>query len=284
MIDLSEEMLSMSKEMLSIPLHLWFISFRCHGLSLSFLCTWVSVSCLALFDTSTQRSCSQVSLHNHFPLNCFGRCTTYSIGTDLAQLQHYRKDCVGPLRKTCKDFRVNTVRDTTIWKYKELLIARTYETLSRLNFFTPLSHPWVATRCEGKVIMIVMLPWRTFRRRVRKRVNSHHSNGLVSLGIKMTSSDTTSIQVLSEDVIFLTFFVDSCWLLISFLSFCYTCFSYHWLLHVIPIIRSEGETPITSLVVSSVSCQSKCGSVRSAFIEKNKAIEGKMISEIEIDR
>lgn len=82
------------------------------------------------------RFSNQVSLHNHFPLNCFGRCTTYSIGTDIAHLQHYRKDCVGPLRKTCKDFRVNTVRDTTIWKYKDDLIARTTATLTDLGFIS----------------------------------------------------------------------------------------------------------------------------------------------------
>lgn len=75
-----------------------------------------------------------VSLHNHFPLNCFGRCTTYSIGTDIAQLQHYRKDCVGPLRKTCKDFRVNTIRDTTIWRYKDDMIHNCHKILTILGF------------------------------------------------------------------------------------------------------------------------------------------------------
>ncbi|RWS27472.1 Glycosyltransferase-like protein, partial [Leptotrombidium deliense] len=77
-----------------------------------------------------------LSLHNHFPLNCFGGCTTYSINTSLAHLQHYRKDCVGPLKNSCKtDFRVYTVRDTTIWKYKDELIARTTNVLQRLGFF-----------------------------------------------------------------------------------------------------------------------------------------------------
>lgn len=90
-----------------------------------------------------------VSLHNHFPLNCFGRCTTYSIGTDIAHLQHYRKDCVGPLRKSCKDFRVNTVRDTTIWRYKDALISRTSETLSRLHFIASSSPPSSSTVGSG---------------------------------------------------------------------------------------------------------------------------------------
>jgi hypothetical protein len=79
-----------------------------------------------------------LSLHNHFPLNCFGYCTTYSVGTDQAQLQHYRKDCVGPLRNACNsDFRAHTVRDTTIWRYKEPLIDRVTSVLKRLHFFAP---------------------------------------------------------------------------------------------------------------------------------------------------
>lgn len=75
-----------------------------------------------------------VSLHNHFPMNCFGQCTTYSIPTKLAHLQHYRKDCVGPLRQSCKnDFRVYTMRDTTIWKYKQQMIKRTTRVLNHLK-------------------------------------------------------------------------------------------------------------------------------------------------------
>jgi hypothetical protein len=77
-----------------------------------------------------------VSLHNHFPLNCFGSCTTYSINTDLAHLQHYRKDCVGPLKNSCKDFRAYTTRDATIFKYKEELIKRTTDVLNKLEFFS----------------------------------------------------------------------------------------------------------------------------------------------------
>lgn len=82
-----------------------------------------------------------VSLHNHFPLNCFGTCTTYSINTSLVHLQHYRKDCVGPLKNSCKtDFRVYTTRDTTIWRYKDDLIARTRDVLDTLGFFPTSAH------------------------------------------------------------------------------------------------------------------------------------------------
>ncbi|XP_023229298.1 uncharacterized protein LOC111629645 [Centruroides sculpturatus] len=78
-----------------------------------------------------------VSLHNHFPLNCLGTCTTFSINTSLAQLQHYRKDCVGSLKNSCKtDFRIHTIRDTIIWRYKDELVKRTANVLSKLGFFS----------------------------------------------------------------------------------------------------------------------------------------------------
>lgn len=77
-----------------------------------------------------------VSLHNHFPLNCFGSCTTYSVDPSLAHLQHYRKDCVGPLKDACKtDFRMYTTRDTTIWKYKDQLTENSNAVLKQLGFF-----------------------------------------------------------------------------------------------------------------------------------------------------
>ncbi|XP_022657968.1 uncharacterized protein LOC111248999 [Varroa destructor] len=77
-----------------------------------------------------------VSLHNHFPLNCFGSCTTYSVPPEIAQMQHYRKDCVGPLQKSCEsEFKSSTIRDTTIWRYKDELITRVTATLQKLDFF-----------------------------------------------------------------------------------------------------------------------------------------------------
>lgn len=81
-----------------------------------------------------------VSLHNHFPMNCFGQCTTYSVPVKLAHLQHYRKDCVGPLKQSCKnDFRMFTTRDTTIWKYKQQMIRRTTRVLNHLGLLTKSS-------------------------------------------------------------------------------------------------------------------------------------------------
>lgn len=79
-----------------------------------------------------------VTLHNHFPLACLGAgCTSYPIETEDAQLQHYRADCVKSLKKTCVEYRENSVLDTTIWRYKDQLVDRVTRTLETLGFFRP---------------------------------------------------------------------------------------------------------------------------------------------------
>lgn len=77
-----------------------------------------------------------LTLHNHFPLSCLsGSCTSYPIETTDAQLQHYRADCVKTLKKSCDEYKKNSVMDTTIWKYKEPLVARVSSTLRTLGYF-----------------------------------------------------------------------------------------------------------------------------------------------------
>lgn len=78
-----------------------------------------------------------LTLHNHFPMSCLGSvCTSYPIPTSDAQLQHYRADCVRTLKKTCVEYRGNSVMDTTIWKYKDALISKVTATLKNLGFFS----------------------------------------------------------------------------------------------------------------------------------------------------
>jgi len=76
-------------------------------------------------------------LHNHFPLGCLGGvCTSYPVDLELGHLQHYRNDCVSTLKKSCvKDFKNQTVKDTTIWRWKDQLIAKTTVPLLKLGFF-----------------------------------------------------------------------------------------------------------------------------------------------------
>ncbi|KAK0167529.1 hypothetical protein PV327_004916 [Microctonus hyperodae] len=77
-----------------------------------------------------------VTLHNHFPLACLGAgCTSYPIEIEDAQLQHYRVDCVKSLKKTCVQYRENSVMDKTIWRYKDELVNRVINTLNKLGFY-----------------------------------------------------------------------------------------------------------------------------------------------------
>ena len=75
-------------------------------------------------------------LHNHFPMGCLGGvCGSYPVDPSVAHLQHYRSDCVNALKKSCeKDFKNESVVDTTIWKHKEHLIKATREVLDTLGF------------------------------------------------------------------------------------------------------------------------------------------------------
>ena len=77
-------------------------------------------------------------LHNHFPLGCLGgRCHSDPVDTGVGHLQHYRQDCVKPLRKSClADFKSNSVKDTSLWKVKEKVIQRTTEALLQMGFFS----------------------------------------------------------------------------------------------------------------------------------------------------
>jgi len=81
-------------------------------------------------------------LHNHFPLGCLGGvCTSYPVDTGLGHLQHYRSDCVNTLKKSCKnDFKSVSVKDTTIWRWKDQVIQKTSDALLKLGFFGSSKH------------------------------------------------------------------------------------------------------------------------------------------------
>jgi hypothetical protein len=62
-------------------------------------------------------------------------------------LQHYRADCVKELKKSCAEFRQNSIKDTNIWNFKENLITRTADTLRNLGFFGSRD-VWADTKSE----------------------------------------------------------------------------------------------------------------------------------------
>ncbi|QQP41199.1 Putative LOC100164358 [Caligus rogercresseyi] len=75
-------------------------------------------------------------LHNHFPLGCLGVCTSYPVDISVGHLQHYRKDCVSTLKKSCdRDYKKVSVRDTSLWKWSSTIVNRSAEALSTLGFF-----------------------------------------------------------------------------------------------------------------------------------------------------
>lgn len=76
-----------------------------------------------------------LALHNHFPLACLGgACSSYALETRHARLQHYRADCVTALSKTCAELRAQPERDTSLWRWKDVLVARADEALTKLGF------------------------------------------------------------------------------------------------------------------------------------------------------
>lgn len=79
-----------------------------------------------------------LAMHNHLPMKClYGEnylCDNYQINTTFARLQHYRQNCLGHLsEEQCEAMSENPVRDITLWKWKDEVIARTRNTLKKLN-------------------------------------------------------------------------------------------------------------------------------------------------------
>lgn len=79
-----------------------------------------------------------LALHNHFPLACLGgACSSYALETRHARLQHYRADCVTALSKSCAELSSQPVRDTTLWRWRDRLVARVDRVLRALSFLPP---------------------------------------------------------------------------------------------------------------------------------------------------
>lgn len=81
-----------------------------------------------------------LTIHNHLPISCLsGYCDYFEIDTEDAQLQHYRVDCGNNLNQSdCDSLKKTTVRDTTIYKFKDQLILRTSLVLDALGFYKSL--------------------------------------------------------------------------------------------------------------------------------------------------
>lgn len=80
-----------------------------------------------------------VVMHNHFPMQCLNldRCDWSQIPTDVGKLQHYRKDCENYPKAECEGFHKDTVKDVTLWKIKDDLIANYKSAMTDLKSFNP---------------------------------------------------------------------------------------------------------------------------------------------------
>lgn len=82
-----------------------------------------------------------LTVFNHYPLACLkGPCSVYPVSTDVAQMQHYRVDCVKELHNYCYELRNASTMDTTLWKYKEKLIQQVHMVLEDLDWIRTLNN------------------------------------------------------------------------------------------------------------------------------------------------
>ena len=97
-----------------------------------------------VYDTMHSKSIHNtdyvVSVHSHLAITCLELvCYTSSVEKKIAQLQHYRETCQSPIsEELCTNYYKRfTSKDTTIWRYKKLLIDRVSTSLLKLGFIHP---------------------------------------------------------------------------------------------------------------------------------------------------
>ncbi|KAG5667358.1 hypothetical protein PVAND_015341 [Polypedilum vanderplanki] len=73
-------------------------------------------------------------VHNHLPIKCLKNeskfCKYFYIDDQDGFLAHYRDDCND---LECKESKLNPVKDTTLWKYKEEILRNFNKTIERLR-------------------------------------------------------------------------------------------------------------------------------------------------------
>ncbi|XP_045603841.1 uncharacterized protein [Procambarus clarkii] len=75
-----------------------------------------------------------VTVFNHHPMSCFDHCNVLLMPVEHAQMNHYRKDCVFPIRSKCPFFKNQTVFDNRLWIYKKNLTKNVQDALLHLGF------------------------------------------------------------------------------------------------------------------------------------------------------
>jgi len=81
-----------------------------------------------------------VLVHSHLAITCLeGKCNSYFVEPQIAQSQHYRETCQPSIgAKECYvKYKRLTIKDPTVWRYKNLLIERVSTSLLTLGFIDP---------------------------------------------------------------------------------------------------------------------------------------------------
>jgi hypothetical protein len=82
-----------------------------------------------------------IAVHNHFPMSCVGgddhtNCSVVHFDPDAAHLHHYRSTCAldpSEAEEDCSYYMRDSVRDTNLWKYKDMLIDRVTKALREIQ-------------------------------------------------------------------------------------------------------------------------------------------------------
>lgn len=79
---------------------------------------------------SFMRTEKVIVAHNHRAMHCVSRCLIFYIAPEDAKLHHYRNGCGGGYDPGyCDDYKSHTMKDTTLWKYKDKIIENVLKTI-----------------------------------------------------------------------------------------------------------------------------------------------------------
>ena len=79
---------------------------------------------------SFMRTDNVIVIHMHRAMQCANGCTIFQINPIDSRVQHYREGCGGGFKpELCDELRNDTVRDATLWRYKDEIMKNVNETL-----------------------------------------------------------------------------------------------------------------------------------------------------------
>uniref|UniRef100_A0A336KNC0 Glycosyltransferase family 92 protein n=1 Tax=Culicoides sonorensis TaxID=179676 RepID=A0A336KNC0_CULSO len=74
-----------------------------------------------------------LSLNNHMPYECIGKCVKKELIDKIGQLHHYRKKCSYENRFNCNESKYSVRENKLFWRFKDEFISRTSKVLKELK-------------------------------------------------------------------------------------------------------------------------------------------------------